>query len=222
MHHDKGGNWRILAVLGLSLAAAAAARGAIQASRRGRHGSPDSAPRYTARRSFGSYDVTGCSVTIRKPRAELFAFWREFSNLAQFMENLETVQSIGPDDHSRWLIRGPMDKVLQIETRIAREVENELIAWRSTENSEIETEGRVTFHDAPGDRGTRVGLIIAYKPPGGQVGKAIAKLMGAEPEVQARRDLKRFKMLMETGEIATSARRKDNAEVPTYSHKEIA
>jgi uncharacterized membrane protein len=152
----------------------------------------------------------------------LFAFWREFSNLSQFMENLEKVEPVGHDGHSRWFIRGPMNRTLEIETRIAREVENELIAWRSTETSQIETEGRVSFHDAPGDRGTRVKLIIAYKPPGGDIGKAIAKLMGAEPEAQARRDLKRFKMLMETGEIATSARRNDDPSPPSQQHEEIA
>ncbi len=37
----------------------------------------------------------------------------------------------------------------------------------------------------------------------------IAKLFQREPEVQARHDLKRFKALMETGEIATSAHRRD-------------
>ena len=222
MPDDRGGKWRNLAVLGVGLAAAAAAGGVMQRNRRVRQGSPDSAPGYTARRSFGDYDVTGRSVTIRKPRAELFAFWREFSNLSQFMENLERIEPLDEDGHSRWLIRGPMDRTVNVETRIAREVENELIAWRSTEDSEIETEGRVTFHDAPGDRGTRVRLIIAYKPPGGSIGKGIAKLMGAEPHIQARRDLKRFKMLMETGEIATSARRKDDTSAPSRQHEEIA
>ncbi|MBY0345179.1 MAG: hypothetical protein K2Q29_15115, partial [Sphingomonadales bacterium] len=77
---------------------------------------------------------------------------------------------------------------------------------RSTEDSDIDTEGRVTFEDAPGERGTRVSLIIAYKPKGGILGDTVAKLMRRSPELQGRHDLKRFKMLMETGEIATSAR----------------
>lgn len=221
MPDEQGGKWRGIAVLGLGLAAAVTAGGVMQRNRRVRQGSPDSAPGYTARRSFGDYDVTGRSVTIRKPRAELFTFWRDFSNLAHFMENLEGIEPLGGDGHSRWLIRGPMNKTVNVETRIAREVENELIAWRSTENSEIETEGRVTFHDAPGDRGTRVRLIIAYKPPGGDIGKAFAKLTGAEPNIQARRDLKRFKMLMETGEIATSARRKEDSSAPSRNQEEI-
>ena len=84
-----------------------------------------------------------------------------------------------------------------------------LIAWRSVEDSEIETSGEVRFEDAPGKRGTRVSLMMAYDPPAGALGRAVAKLFLREPQVQARHDLKRFKMLMETGEIATSARTRD-------------
>ena len=49
-------------------------------------------------------------------------------------------------------------------------------------------------------------LIVAYKPKAGALGEAIATLARQSPEMQARHDLKRFKMLMETGEVATSAR----------------
>jgi hypothetical protein len=108
-----------------------------------------------------------------------------------------------------YVIRAANGKTYAVDTRIAREVDGELIAWRSTEESEIDTEGRVTFEDAPGDRGTRVSLIIAYKPKGGAVGDAIATLARRSPALQARHDLKRFKMLMETGEIASSARTRE-------------
>ncbi len=40
--------------------------------------------------------------------------------------------------------------------------------------------------------------------PAGAVGKLVAKLFQREPKSQARRDLRRFKQFMETGEIATS------------------
>jgi uncharacterized membrane protein len=49
-----------------------------------------------------------------------------------------------------------------------------------------------------------VTATIAYDPPAGAVGKWIAKLFQREPKIQARRDLRRFKQFMETGEIATS------------------
>ncbi|RPF71653.1 SRPBCC family protein [Aurantiacibacter spongiae] len=197
----------IALVAGLGLAAGAAAFGAFLSSRH-RKGEDD-APGYTARKGSGDqFDVIGRTVTIRKPRAELFAFWRDFSNLAAFMENLEQVEAKGKD-RAVWTIRAPAGRTVDVETEITEERENEVIAWRSVEGSDISTEGKVAFSDAPGDRGTRVSLIVAYDPPAGELGRAVAKAFLREPEVQARHDLKRFKMLMETGEIATSARRKD-------------
>ncbi|MEQ5787887.1 SRPBCC family protein [Erythrobacter sp. NFXS35] len=200
-------SWSNLAVLGIGLAAIPAVAFGVANARRRSDIRSDNAPGFTARRSFGSFDVVGRSVTIRRPRAELFRFWRDFSNLSEFMENLEKVEPDATEaGRNTWFIRAPAGKTFAVETRVVREIDNELIAWRSTPESEIETEGRVTFEDAPGERGTRVGLIIAYKPVGGAAGKMLAKLMRRSPELQARHDLKRFKMLMETGEISTSAR----------------
>lgn len=214
MRRETNAKWPYLALAGIGLAAIPVAFGLTAARKRREHvGEHDSAPGHTARRSFGDYHVVGRTVTIAKPRAELFDFWRDFSNLARFMENLEKVEPAGDQaGHNTWHIRAPAGKTYAVDTRIAREIHGELIAWRSTEESEIDTEGRVTFEDAPGDRGTRVGLIIAYKPKGGKVGQAIATLARRSPELQARHDLKRFKMLMETGEIATSARTRSEHE----------
>ena len=196
------------AVAGLGAALGVAAFGAYLSSRKAKDRSGDDAPGFTARRDFGTYDVTGRTVTIRKPRSELYAFWRDFSNLAEFMENLEAVEA-EDGDVSVWRIKGPAGTTLDVRTEVVREEADELIAWRSVEGSDIDTEGRVTFEDAPGERGTRVSLIIAYDPPAGKLGKGVAKLFLREPAIQARHDLKRFKMLMETGEIATSARTAD-------------
>ena len=192
---------KIEAAAGIGLALGAAALGAFIATRKSGEGKDD-APWFTRR----GEDVVGRTVTIRKPRAELYAFWREFTNLAQFMENLEKVTDKG-GGRSVWTIKAPAGQTVDVETEIAEETENALIAWRSVEG-------------APGDRGTRVGLVIAYDPPGGELGKAIAKLFRREPAIQARHDLKRFKMLMETGEIATSARRKEDTRAAKQQEKE--
>ena len=204
-------------VAGLGLAVGAVALGAAMGQRKGR--SPDDAPDHAARHPAGDLDLVGRTVTIRKDRAELFAYWREFENLAGFMENLERVTRKGDDGHAVWTIKAPAGRTVDVETRIVEEVANELIAWQSVEGSDIVTEGRVTFEDAPGERGTRVGLTIAYKPPAGELGRAIARLFLREPAVQARHDLKRLKMLMETGEIATSARRRDQTRAARQQEK---
>lgn len=195
------------AILGIGMALGGIALGSILSAKTGKGRSSDDAPGFTARRGFGDFAVVGRTVTIGKPRAELFAFLRDFTNLPAFMENLDTIEvHDAATGTATWHIKAPAGQVVAVKTKIAREDDGKLIAWRSVEQSDIDTEGRVTLEDAPGDRGTRVGLIVAYKPPAGEVGRAIAKLFLREPEIQARHDLKRFKMLMETGEIATSAR----------------
>jgi len=145
----------------------------------------------------------GRSVTINRPRGELFAFWRAFENLPTFMENIEAIEFTGPD-RALWTVRAPAGTKVQFETEIVDVIEDSVIAWRSTETSAIKTEGRVTFADAPGNRGTVVTADIGYAPPAGDLGRIVAKLFMAEPNIQARHELKRFKMLMEAGEIATS------------------
>lgn len=170
---------------------------------------PDSAPGRTAkRRRFGAFTVVGRTVTINRPRTELYRFWRDFKNLATFMENIVDVQDLG-DQRTSWRIKAPLGMTVAVETRIVEDRPDSAIAWRSTEASQIETEGKVMFRDAPADRGTEVEAIIAYRPPAGEIGRAMASLFSREPRVQGRRELKRLKMLMETGEIATARNRKD-------------
>ncbi|GAA0733087.1 SRPBCC family protein [Sphingomonas japonica] len=196
------------AAIAAGAAAVAALAGAALLTRKSQsQGNDDDAPGRTARTGrFGDYAVVGKTVTIAKPdRAQLFAFWRDFANLPRFMENLKSVDHI-EGKRSRWTITGPVGDVI-VESEIAEERSGELIAWRSVEGSGVDTEGRVAFRDAPGGRGTQVELIVAYKPPMGRAGQAVAKLLQREPAQQARRDLRRFKSLMETGEIATSDNR---------------
>ena len=198
---------RLVTVASIGLAAGAAVYGSFLANRHRREADDDDAPEHSWRKKPGDLALVGRTVTIRKPRAELYAFWRDFANLPQFMENLEKVSKHGgTSERATWTIKAPAGTSVDVITEVAEDVENERIAWRSIERSDIETRGEVTFADAPGERGTRVSLVIAYDPPGGVLGRGIAKAFLREPEVQARHDLKRFKMLMETGEIATSAR----------------
>ncbi|CAN7579967.1 SRPBCC family protein [Devosia sp. LjRoot3] len=157
----------------------------------------------------GHLAIVGKSVTINRPRAELFAYWRDFANLPTFMNAIERVDLQG-ETRSSWTIKAPAGQQVKIETELVDVIENEAIGWRSVDGSQIRTNGKVTFEDAPADRGTIVTAEIGYEPPGGDLGRLIAKLFQAEPNVQARHELKRFKMLMETGEIATGANHKSN------------
>ena len=56
----------------------------------------------------------------------------------------------------------------------------------------------------PADRGTEVHVDLHYDPPAGSAGAMVAKLFGEEPGQQLRDDLRRFKQVMETGEVVRS------------------
>ncbi len=147
--------------------------------------------------------IVGRTVTINKPRPELYAFWRDFRNLARFLENVERVD-VGDSRQSHWVIKAPAGKTVEWDSQITEDEPDRLIAWESVAG-DIKNAGRIEFSDAAPGRGTLVTATIVYDPPGGDIGKLIAKLFQKEPKVQARRDLRRFKQLMETGEISTSA-----------------
>jgi uncharacterized membrane protein len=148
--------------------------------------------------------LVGKSVTINKPRAELYTYWRNFANLAHFMENVDRIDVID-DQRSHWVVRAPAGRTVEWDAIVTEERAGELIAWTSAEGAEVPNSGRIEFRDA-GARGTVVSATILYDPPAGVVGRVIAKMFQREPAIQARRELRRFKQLMETGEIATSAR----------------
>lgn len=148
--------------------------------------------------------LVGRSVTINRPPAELYAWWRDFSHFPSVMDNVERVEVID-EVTSHWVVRGPGGTMFEWDAVITEDQPERLIAWTSAENADVSHSGRVEFH-AAGDRGTIVTATILYDPPAGLIGKLIAKMFQREPAIQARRDLRRFKQLMETGEIATSAR----------------
>ncbi|MFC0304962.1 SRPBCC family protein [Rhizorhabdus histidinilytica] len=149
--------------------------------------------------------LTGRTVTINRPRAEVYAYWRDFATLPTFMDNVERVDRID-EKRSHWVVKAPAGRTVEWDSVITEEREGETIAWASTEGADVPNSGRIDFRDAPGGRGTQVTATIVYDPPAGAVGKLIAKIFQREPAIQARRDLRRFKQLMETGEIATAAR----------------
>jgi uncharacterized membrane protein len=147
------------------------------------------------------------TVTVNRPRSEVYQFWRDFENLPRFMEHLEAVDESytgGKGATSRWVAKAPFGKTVDWMAEIVEEHENELIAWRSLPESKIETYGRVEFRDAPGDQGTEIFVSLQYKPPAGSAGALVAKLFGEEPNIQIQEDLRRFKQVIETGERATT------------------
>src|SRR5918994_5720411 len=143
------------------------------------------------------------AITINRPLAEVYQFWRKFENFPTFMSHLESVQTIALG-RSRWRAKGPAGVRVEWEAEIIGDRESEWIAWRSIEGSAIQHSGSVKFEHAPGARGTELHVELQYNPPAGVLGVTIARLFGDDPEQQIREDLRRFKQLLETGELALS------------------
>lgn len=143
------------------------------------------------------------TVTINKPADELYRYWHNFENLPTFMKHLKLVK-VYDNKRSHWVATAPLGTSIEWDAEILEDRENELISWASVEGADVENSGFVRFKKAPGNRGTEVKVVMEYSPPGGALTAVFAKLFGEEPEQQIGDDLRRFKMLMEAGEISTT------------------
>ena len=153
------------------------------------------------------------AITINKTAGELYRFWHQFENLPHFMQHLESV-TVKDALYSHWVAKAPMGQKVQWDAQIINDKPDEMIAWQSLPGADIENAGSVRFEAAPGGRGTEVHVTLQYYPPGGMVGANIAKIFGEEPSLQIADDLRRFKRLMETGEIATTEGQSNGKSVP--------
>jgi uncharacterized membrane protein len=151
------------------------------------------------------------SVIIDRPRSDLYGYWRRFENLAHFMTNVQEVHELD-NQRSHWKVKGPAGKSYEWDAVIIRDLPADLISWRSTAEADVDNAGSVQFREAPGGRGTQVTVTLTYNPPGGAFGSWVAMLFGKEPSQQLSQDLRRFKALMETGEIPRS----DLSGAPAY------
>lgn len=142
-------------------------------------------------------------IIVNRSPEEIYRYWRDFQNLPRFMKNLESVQVLS-EERSHWVAKGPGGKKVEWNAEIIEDRPNERIAWRSFEGADVPNSGSVSFEPAPGGRGTLVRVEMQYSPPGGLLGATFAKLFGRAPEQQIEEDLRRFKQVMETGEIITT------------------
>jgi uncharacterized membrane protein len=167
------------------------------------------------------------TIMINGAPEELYRFWRDLQNLPRFMKHLESVttkqmmrqtgaeqESVGATSHpagrpigdgrSHWVAKAPAGTTVEWDAEITEDRPNELIAWRSLEGADVDSAGTVGFEQAPGGRGTVVKLEMHYQPPAGALGAGIAKLFGKDPEWQVKEALRRFKQLIEIGEVITT------------------
>jgi uncharacterized membrane protein len=143
------------------------------------------------------------SVAINRTPEELYRFWSDLERLPTIMPQLASVEQVGYR-RSHWVAHGPARSRVDWYADIINDIPNELIAWRTAEGSEVASAGSVHFEPVPAGRGTVVRVRLQYEPPGGKLGAAFAWAFGDDPSQVIREGLRRFKQLMETGEIPTT------------------
>jgi uncharacterized membrane protein len=149
----------------------------------------------------------------------LYAYWKDFTNLPRFMEHLESVR-VDSATRSHWKAKAPAGKSVEWDAEIVNDVPDSIIAWKTVGDPDVANAGAVNFSDAPAGRGTIVKVTLDYEPPGGRIGNLVARLFGEDPDRQVREDLRKFRQLMETGDVTTSARRvEDSAYVGSTPRK---
>jgi len=141
------------------------------------------------------------SIRLETPRDEVYRFWRRLENLPRFMTHLVLVTDEG-DGRSRWVAKGPAGSRIAWTAEVINEIENRLIAWRSLPGSDVATAGSVNFTTVRDAQSTQVSVHLQYASRAGRAGAFVATILGREPSQMIREDLRRFKQLLEAGEVA--------------------
>lgn len=155
------------------------------------------------------HSVIASVVTINRSPQDIYDFWRDLGNLPLVMDAIDRIDVID-GTRSHWVVNGPAGHEAEWDAIITEDQPCKLLAWESIGDG-IRNSGRVEFTDAA-DRGTVVRAVIAYDPPGGVIGKIAAKLFQREPAIQSRRDLRRLKQYLETGEVSISSSTRAHAD----------
>lgn len=143
------------------------------------------------------------SLAVNVAPQQCYAFWRDLARLPTFMDHLLSVEVIDAR-RSHWCAKGPAGRKVEWDADITDDQPGQLLAWRALAGADIAHEGSVRFAPGAGGRGTLVEVRLCYAPPLGRAGVLLARLLGEEPALQVRQDLRRFKQLIETGEIPTT------------------
>lgn len=142
------------------------------------------------------------AVKIYRPQQEVYAYWRTLENLSKFMDHLVEVRDVD-GRRSHWVAKGPLGVQVEWDAEIIKDISPELISWKTVNDADVVSAGSVSFLQAPGDLGTEVRVKLQYDPPAGKLGATVAWMLGDDPQQAIEEDLRRFKQLLETGEVST-------------------
>lgn len=143
------------------------------------------------------------SIEIDKPPEEIYRFWRNLENLPRFMSQHVAVEHRAGEDRSHWKVKSLAGAAFEWDAEIINDIPNELLAWRSLQGADLDHAGSVHF-EPEGSGGTRLTVVLEYRPPAGRLSAEVARLFGQEPSQVIEKDLHRLKRLMETGDAGAS------------------
>ncbi len=141
------------------------------------------------------------AVTINRPAADLYEFWSNQENLRGLMPHIREIARRA-DGRSHRVAQAPGGVEVEWESEVTEASAPHRFAWRALPGSAITHAGAIYFRPAPGNRGTEVRLEMDYQLPGNGLGRSLAMVFGAAPEQEVAEALRRFKQVMETGEVA--------------------
>jgi uncharacterized membrane protein len=143
------------------------------------------------------------ATTVAKPPEEVYGFWSSLDRFPSFMAHVDDVQMTGPRT-SHWKVSAPFDREVEWDAETTEQVAGSRLSWRSTEGADVANAGDVRFLPAPDGASTEVHVTLTYDAPGGGLGRALAKYFGEEPSQHLDDDLRRFKQVIETGQVVRS------------------
>jgi len=157
------------------------------------------------RREYGWDNLEACmpSVTIGKPRSEVFEFLRDTARLAEVLERVQSLEQIEPNRY-RWSALGPLGKPLQSFAHLEEVRDNQQLVWVSEVGARLPLRCTISLADAPRERGTEIKVVLACEPPAGVLGYAGPSLLSPLLGCLLTRELRRIKQYLETGEVAVS------------------
>jgi uncharacterized membrane protein len=138
------------------------------------------------------------SITIEKPVEQVFAFWRDLSNLQIVIPHVYCVSQV-EGGRSQW-VSEVLGREVYWEALIIDEEPNQHIGWKTLEGSDFHHAGGVEFTPTASG-GTEVRVHMHYRLPGGPVGVAMAKMLNRSPQSEIAQGLQRLKEMIEKGEL---------------------
>jgi len=143
------------------------------------------------------------SMTINRSPQDLYNAWHDVGKAPSYMMEVEKVQQADAKT-SRWTARLPSGKKIQWYTEFTQEDPGRQLEWRVLGKKFVAAQaGRVYFVPASDGRGTIMTLELDYPPAHNFLRKNRKQAISYLADKEAQENLRRFKELVEAGEIAT-------------------